>query len=182
MKERELIAECIKGKNSARKMLYERYSQQMMGLCFRYTGNKEIAEDLLHEGFIKIFMSINSFEYRGDGSLMAWIQRIFSNLCCEYLRKNENRFKQIDIDGFEIAEETIDQETYPAISEDQLLLFISELPINYRTVFNLYVFDNLTHKEIAQQTGISDVNSRSRFLRARALLMNKINEYVKKNE
>ena len=88
MNERDLVSGCQKNDNASRRYLYEYYAQKMRGVCFRYTGDISTAEDLLHDGFIRIFESIHSFQYRGEGSLRAWMSRIFTNLALEFLRKN----------------------------------------------------------------------------------------------
>ena len=89
MGEEELIRQCMRGANAARKELYDTYAKQMLSICYRYTGGMDVAYDLLHDGFLKVFSSFSSFTYRGEGSLKAWMSRIFVNTALEYLRKKD---------------------------------------------------------------------------------------------
>lgn len=174
MDETALVSGCVEGDNFARKQLYERYAQQMMAVCFRYVGNREEAQDILHDGFIKIFESIRSFEYRGEGSLRAWMTRVFSNLALQSLR--EQVFKEpLPLENIEDTE--VEQEEVDNIPNEVLLGFISELPVGYRTVFNQYVFEEMSHKEIAGSLGINESSSRSQLTRAKAILTTKIKAY-----
>ncbi len=182
MIESELISECRQGNNVARKKLYEIYSKQMMGICYRYTGDKEIAQDLLHDGFIKVFTSIHTFQYRGEGSFKAWISKIFTNTALEYLRKSEPERMSAPLEEWQEADMMQEEESYDIIPNQVLMDFISELPMGYRTIFNLYTFEEMSHKEIGKILNINEGSSRSQLSRAKSILIKKINEYVKSNE
>jgi RNA polymerase sigma-70 factor (ECF subfamily) len=182
MSETELIDKCKSGDNNARKKLYETYSRQMMAICYRYTGDKMAAEDVLHDGFIKIFVSIRSFDYRGEGSLKAWISRIFVNASLEYLRKNEPVRNSSPIEEWKEADADVEEGDMEQIPDRVLMEFVSGLPEGYRTVFNLYAFEEMSHKEIGNKLGINEASSRSQFSRAKAILAKKIQNYIKKNE
>ncbi|MDR1610026.1 MAG: sigma-70 family RNA polymerase sigma factor, partial [Candidatus Symbiothrix sp.] len=145
--EQELISGCIRGDNSIRHHLYERYARQMLGICYRYTGNREVSEDLLHDGFIRVFESIRVFRYRGNGSLKAWISKIFVNVSLEYLRANAQK-ATVPLEDWQETKIILDEEL-ETIPTDVLMRFISELPTGYRTVLNLYIFEEMPHKEIA---------------------------------
>jgi len=176
MNERDLVSGCQKNDNACRRLLYERYAKIMLGICFRYTGDISVAEDLLHDGFIRIFETIHSFNYRGEGSLKAWISRIFINLALAYLRKaclTESLSPEALQEENQVSEE--DLETIPL---DVLMRFITELPTGYRTVFNLNTFEEMSHKEIAETLQINESSSRSQLSRAKTILAEKVNNYV----
>ncbi len=174
------LSECCKlGDNNARKKLYETYGGRLFTLLYRYTANREIAEDLLHDSFIKIFSSIDKFAYRGEGSLRAWLERVTVNIALEYLRKNNNNDPVISIEEMLELSDQPEPEDIEMIPKDILMKFISELPDGYRTVFNLYTFEEKSHKEIALMLGINEKSSSSQLSRAKALLTIKIKEYVK---
>jgi RNA polymerase sigma-70 factor (ECF subfamily) len=176
MNELDLVSGCKQGDNNVRRCLYERYSQKMLAICYRYTGDRQVAEDLLHDGFIRIFESIGKFEYRGDGTLKAWMNKIFSNLSLEYLRKTSLMgFISLDEQETDIIEEN----DYIDIPSDILMNFIANLPAGYRTVFNLYIFEDKSHKEIAKLLHINEVTSRSQLARAKVILAKKVREYLK---
>ena len=182
MNELELVESCKKENNFARKRLYEIYAPLMMGICLRYCGDVMTAQDLLHDGFIKVFESIHSFVYRGNGSLKGWLSTVFANNCLEYLRKNSV------VQGFLSIEDITEpviwpiEEDYIKIPDDVLMNFILELPPGYRTIFNMYTLEEKSHKEIGAILGINESSSRSQLARAKNLLVGKINSYVKKHE
>ena len=178
MDESVLASGCAQGDNTFRKQLYDAYAQQMMGICYRYTGNRSVSEDLLHDGFLRIFESIRTFEYRGEGSLKAWMSRVFVNIALAYLKK-ESLSNPVSLDDY--AEDAIAEDAIAVVPNDILIQFISELPVGYRTVFNQYVFEDLSHKEIANTLGINESSSRSQLTRAKAILANKINVYRKQH-
>ena len=151
----ELIKGCRAGKDSARKELYTLYSKQMLAVCFRYTGDMDAAHDVLHDGFIKIF---TNFSFRGESSLCTWITRVMVTQSLDFLRR-EKRVSQL------------------VVHEEQLMAFIAELPDGCRTVFNLYVFEEKSHKEIAKMLHIKEHSSTSQLHRAKYLLAKRIKEY-----
>ena len=173
------------GNNLCRKQLYELYAPKMMGICFRYAGNEHTAKDLLHDGFLKIFNSIQSFRYRGEGSLRAWMSKIFTNTCLEFLRKhNKNLAVECVFEDEKFGhlipddEETNSDEDLSLVPDEMLAEFIAELPAGYRTVFNLYVIEEASHKEIAEMLGINESSSRSQLSRAKNILSEKIKKYA----
>lgn len=180
MDELELSIRCNRGDQEAYKELYEVYANLLMGICLRYIGNVDIANDLLHDGFIKIFVSINTFKYKDKGSLRAWMTRIMVNTALEYLRKKEILNYVDDLEKFDERKNDTEELDIQSIPEEVILGFITELPIATRSVFNLYTFEDMTHAEIGKTLGIKETASRMRLNRARKELSDKINHYANK--
>lgn len=173
----ELVEGCRAGKDSARKELYTLYAKQMLAVCYRYTGDMDAAHDVLHDGFVKIF---THFTFRGECSLVTWMTRVMSTQAIDYLRKQQ-RFSRLVVDGEqlpEIADEETLAEAGSRISEEVLMEFVAKLPEGCRTVFNLYVFEGKSHKEIGKILHIKEHSSTSQFHRAKCILAKKIKEYI----
>lgn len=161
-----LIESCIKGERKSQKQLYELYSPKMFALCLRYAKHQMDAEDILQEGFVKLFNNLDRF--RGDGSFDGWVRRIFVNTAIEHIRRKNLNTTQDD--GLE---HTVADRQYSALDrmyEKDLIRSSKILSEGYRTVFNLYAVEGYSHKEIAQQLGITESTSKSQFSRAKALL------------
>lgn len=162
--EKALIKGCVEGDRSFQNHLYKIYSARMMGICLRYAKTREDAEDILQEGFVQAFTCIKQFKFKGP--LEAWMKKIFINCALQKLRAKENKYLFIEIDA---ATEVY--KTCYAIGEDIdlkiLIKCIQELPLISRLVFNLYVFEGLKHKEIAQILKISEGTSKSNLFDAR---------------
>ena len=173
MNELQLIEGCRKGERRAQKELYDAYSRKMMGVCLRYVNDRETARDLLQDGFIKIFTSIG--QYTGKGSFEGWMKRIMINTAMEKFRKNPPL--QIVEELPEIEDnEDIDEEV--SIPEEVLADFVNQLPERYKMVFNLYVIEEMSHKDIAALLGINEGTSKSNLARAREILKRKVKEYL----
>lgn len=168
MDEQLLIAKCKRGESSAYKQLYELYAPTMLSVCIRYVGNKETANDLLQEGFIKIFTRIDS--YSGIGSFGGWIRRIFVTTALEYLRQKDALKMSKNIDDYNDCTEGFDVSVLDRLSADEIMSCVSQLPDGFRTVFNLFAIEGYTHYEIAQMLNIKESTSRSQFTRARRML------------
>ena len=179
MNEKELVSGCQKGDNVCRHHLYSNYARQMMGICYRYTGDMQTSEDILHDGFIKIFESIRFFQYRGEGSLKAWMSKIFANLSLEYLR-NSNLKEPLPLEEWEETP-SVSEKDFEIVPPEILMRFVAELPEGYRTVFNLNTFEDMSHKEIAGVLHINESSSRSQLARAKAILANKVKVYISRN-
>ena len=179
MTDEELALLCKQADRNAMRLLYERYGGQLMAICLRYSGDKDTAEDILHDGFLHIFQAIGQFSYQGQGSLKAWLSKVMVNEALGYLRKRNMKIRQeVPVDEVsDVIEDT--DENVNDIPQSVLMKLIEELPDGYRTVFNLYVFEEKSHKEIAELLGITEHTSSSQFYRARVLLMKKITEYRK---
>ncbi|WP_370900790.1 RNA polymerase sigma factor [Chryseobacterium gossypii] len=175
-KEQILVSRLLQKEETAWKELFTAYSGNLAYVCSRYVTGKEDVHDVLQNSFIKMFRSINDFEYRGDGSLKAWITRIVVNESLQYIKRRSD---------FRILEEVseipdIQDEEEPSleeISQNTIMKIIRSLPEGYRTVFNLYVFEKKSHKEIAGLLGIAENTSASQFHRAKAMLVQKVKEY-----
>lgn len=172
MDERQLIDGCKKGDRLAQKELYELYSRKMMGVCLRYVNDRETARDLLQDGFVKIFVSIES--YLGAGSFEGWMRKIFVNCALEYLRKSDVLRDSTDLDS---TAELIhpDGSAVSDLSAAELMNLIHELPAGFRAVFNLFAIEGYSHKEISEMLNITESTSRSQFTRAKQLLQRRIN-------
>ena len=183
--EQELVQGCKRGDDVARRQLYERYAGKMMAICMRYMANREEAEDLLHDGYIKLYGSFDKFEWQGEGTLPAWMARVMANLALQRLRKTDVMSQAVELentaelrDDVDRPDEGPDIETIP---KKVLMQFIEELPPGYRTVFNMYVFEGKNHIEIGKVLGINNKSSASQLVRARAILKERVNEWRKQN-
>lgn len=181
MNEIELTERCRAGDNIARKELYEQYAGQLLGICYRYAGDRETAQDLLHDGFVKAFSSFDKFSYRGEGSLRAWLSRMMVNISLDYLRKNDINRKMVTLEQLPENVEEPQEEDISLVPQQILMKLISELPDGYRTVFNLSVMEQLSHKEIGERLNINERTSSSQLFRAKKLLAKKINDYLREN-
>lgn len=168
----ELIIKCKKQDAKAQEALYKRYCGTLFSICLKYSPNYAEAEDNLQDAFITIFKRIEQF--KGKGSFEGWIKRITVNTALQKYRKQ----RVFDIsDESQIPDEADEQVADRSIPLDYLLKIIQELPDRYRLVFNLYVMDGYSHKEIAEMLGISDGTSKSNLARARMILKTKVEEY-----
>lgn len=154
--------------------LYRRFSPRMYAVCLRYAGRTEEAEDILQEGFIKVFKKMDSF--RGDGSFEGWMRRIFVNTAIEHFRR-----KKYLMPVTEKEENTIEGKYTSALDDlgaKDVLALIQELSPGYRTVFNLYVVEGYTHREIADMLGISEGTSKSQLSRAKVILQDMVKSFI----
>jgi RNA polymerase sigma-70 factor (ECF subfamily) len=168
--ESDLILGSIRGDRRMQELLYKTYSPKMYGVCLRYAGNPDDAQDILQEGFVKVFKNLTRF--RGDGSFEGWIRRIFVNTAIEHYRRKVNMYPVT-----ENQENTIEDKDWTAFDRlalKDLLEIIQELSPGYRTVFNMYVVEGYTHRDIADILGISEGTSKSQLARAKAILQNVI--------
>ncbi|MDR1582584.1 MAG: sigma-70 family RNA polymerase sigma factor [Prevotellaceae bacterium] len=174
----QLIKECIKKDIRAQKQLYERYAALMMSVCIRYVKDQDIAQNLLQDGFIKLFDKLHT--YSGSGSFVGWMRKIFVNTALEHLRRNDVFKYSTDVNAaFNIESEN--ESPIDKISADELMKCITELPLGFRTVFNMFAIEGYSHAEIAEQLGIQEGTSRSQYARARTLLQQKVLKLIKKN-
>lgn len=158
--------------------LYDRYSGYATAVGLRYIPDREDLRDVLQDCFVKIFTSIGRFEYRGEGSVRGWIARIVANEALDFLRRNQ-RFSYTD----NIPDNTDDEDpNVQLIPPDVLTEMIGRLPVGYRAVLNMYIFEQMSHKEIAKKLGIRENSSASQFSRAKRMMRTMINEYLKNNE
>ncbi len=169
--DQQIFDACLAGKRQAQEMLYNYFSPKMFGICLRYASDYHSAEDILQEGFIKVFNNLD--RYRGDGSFEGWMKRIFINTSIEYYRKSLNLKKNIELD--KAPEPAFASTAISGLATADLLKLVQKLPTGYRTVFNLYVIEGFPHKEIGQMLKISEGTSKSQLARARETLKKMIN-------
>ncbi len=174
--EERWLRKALDGDNTATEWIYRRHVRYLSALCSRYITEDEDIRDVLQESFIKIFTSLGSFKYRGEGSLKAWMAKITLNETLKFVRNNSRLpIDSIDDKDTNIADgDSMETEDIPT---DVLHKFIRELPDGYRTVFNLYVIDDKSHKEIAQLLGIKENTSASQLHKAKSMLAQKIKLY-----
>jgi RNA polymerase sigma-70 factor (ECF subfamily) len=168
MTDQQLVKNCLKGRREAQHLLYETHAEYMLGICYRYTKSMTDAEDVLQEGFIKVFKNLH--QYKFDGELGAWIRRIMVNTAINYLKQQSR--SRVDL--------TFPESNLHPVSNDdpeinltvkELAELIRQLPAGYQTIFNLHAVEGYTHVEIGQLLGIHEGTSRSQYARARALLI-----------
>lgn len=168
-----LVTRCKKKDEQAQKILYMRYVEDMMVLCMRYISDREDAREVLMDAFLKFYNSISDFEYRGEGSVKAWLKKIVVSYCLMFLRKNRLTFESTDDERYH-AEIAAQEHIVEEMNAKEILLLIHGLPAGCKTVFNLYIFEGQTHKEIAQTLGISEGTSKSQLHLAKSILKSKI--------
>ncbi len=172
--ETDLIRGCLDGNRRMQEELYRRFSPKMYAVCLRYAGNAEEAEDILQEGFIKIFNKMHSF--RNEGSFEGWIRRVFVNTAIEHFRR-----KKYLMPVTEKEENTLEGDSLSALDHlgaKDIIALIQELSPGYRTVFNMYVVEGYTHKEIAELLGISEGTSKSQLSRAKVILQEMVKKFI----
>lgn len=169
LNEQELIDGCRENKRTCQKALYDRYCQKMLVVCLRYSKSKAEAEDILQEGFIKVFHGLKNF--RGESKLETWITRVMVNTALNFHRKKLYLFPMFDVEELDLPE---DEVSISDINFSQLLEMIQTLPQGCQIVFNLFAIEGYNHKEIAQMLGVSEGTSKSQYSRARTLLQQKL--------
>ncbi len=173
MNEELLVDYCKDNNATAQKILYHRYVEGMMILCLRYVVNQEEAREVLMDGFYNFFKNMRSFTYAGEGSTKAWLKKIIVNQCLMHLRKQKS-FLIISKDSSEYDSKDSAEDPVEYLNAKEIMNMIHALPDGYRTVFNLYVFEGMNHREIAQMLDISEGTSKSQLHRARTMLKEKI--------
>lgn len=167
----ELLALCKKGDRRAQKKLYDSLAPKMFALCIRYMGDRESAADVLQDGFVTLFSKLDTFS--GEGSFEGWVRRIFVNTALMSLRKNDilRNTKELEDAAPVISEAS---SALDDIGYKELMAMVASLPTGFRTVFNMYVIEGFSHKDIADALGISEATSRSQLLRGRTMLQDMI--------
>jgi RNA polymerase sigma-70 factor (ECF subfamily) len=166
--EQKLVRDCLRQNPIAQKQLYELFAEPMLGICYRYTKSMNDAEEVLQQGFIKVFHNLHQF--RAEGDLGAWIRRIMVNTAINYLKRRPQY--QLDLSFEENSLHPVDNsQPDMSLNMKDLLNLIRQLPAGYQTIFNLHAVEGFTHVEIAKMLGISEGTSRSQYSRARGLLI-----------
>ena len=167
MTEEQMLTGSIRNNAAAQEAFYDRFSPRMLGVCYRFAKSREDAEDMLQEGFIKIFTQLS--QYRNEGSLEGWIRRVIVHTCINVLKKNKKFSDTVDItyaQGFHTNEDLVPS----LLQAKQIVEYIRSLPLGYRTVLNLYAIEGYSHKEIGVMLEIGESTSRSQYTRAKAML------------
>lgn len=163
----ELLEGCLKGDRKYQKALFDMYSPRILAVSMRYAAGRDAAYDILQDTFIKVFERIGS--YKNEGSLEGWIRKICVNTALDHIRRNRMDKFTDDVDDVKFKLSSNETPLDDMLAED-LMEVLQSIPVGYRTVFNMYVIDGYTHKEIAEQLNISESTSKSQFSRARAML------------
>jgi RNA polymerase sigma factor (sigma-70 family) len=162
-----LIQEAKEGSAAAQKCIFDLLSDKMLLVCCRYVKGREDAEEILLDGFCKFFMNLPGFHYQGEGPLFAWIKKIMINECLMFLRK-KNAFQMVTEADAQLV--PLEEELFSKLSAEAIFSVILQLPLGYRTVFNLHAIEGMKHSEIASLLGISEGTSKSQLSKARSLL------------
>ncbi|MGM0532716.1 MAG: RNA polymerase sigma factor [Bacteroidota bacterium] len=163
----ELIQGCRDNDRKYQELLYRKFAKKMYGICLSYAKDRSMAQEILQDGFVKVFKKIDGF--REEGSLEGWIRRIITNTALDHLRQKSKLYEFID-DNREVEEERLDYSILDKINADGIFSLIKELPEGAKAVFNLYAVEGYSHKEIAEKLDITEGTSKSQFKRARSLL------------
>lgn len=175
MTEEYIIAGCLHNDPSAQRELYNRFSPKMLSVCYRFAHSREDAEDMLQEGFIKVFTQVHTFQNKG--AFEGWIRRIIVHTCINFLKKYKKFSESVDLEYANVV--YIKEETIPSIMQaKQVTECIRLLPVGYRTVLNLYAVEGYSHREISAMLDIEESTSRSQYTRAKSMLENIL---IKKN-
>jgi RNA polymerase sigma factor (sigma-70 family) len=167
MTEEAIFQGCLRNEAAAQRELYNRYSPKMLGVCYRFAHNREDAEDMLQEGFIKVFSQLHTFQNKG--AFEGWIRRIIVHTCINNLKKNKRFNESVDI-VYASAIQTREESVPSIVQAKQIVECIRMLPVGYRTVLNLYAIEGYSHKEIAVVLDIEESTSRSQYTRAKQML------------
>lgn len=173
--ENHIIKGCVDQKRDCQRQLYDALAGKMLFVCFRYCKNRDDAEDVMQEGFIKVFKHIGSFKF--EGSFEGWVRRIMVNTAINFITIQKQKHLFDDIDTVSAQPESESADTFGQINEKDLLKLLNLLPDGYRTVFNLYAVEGYSHKEIADLLKISEGTSKSQLSKAKAQLKILLHQY-----
>ena len=179
--DKNIIEGCIIGQREAYSNLFNKYSPIMLVICMRYSKNKAEAEDIMQEGFIKVFKNIKSF--RHEGSFEGWIKRIMINTAINHHQKNLKHYYHDNIDNYQESINTdneVDVAPDLPVPKEQIMNMIQNLPEGYKFVFNMYVFEGYSHKEIAKELNITVSTSKSQLFKARNFLRKQLEPFINK--
>ncbi|MCC7301895.1 MAG: RNA polymerase sigma factor [Bacteroidia bacterium] len=182
MEESDIIKGCVRNDRLSQKALYERFYGKMISVCLRYAKDRDEAQDMLHEGFMKVFGNIKNFGSKG--SFEGWVRRIMVNCCIDHLRKNKQQYLIVNTVIAESAartspDEVSDEELADLISKEEVMKAVQNLSPAYRTIFNLYVIEEYTHREISEMLDISEGTSKSNLAKAKFNLKKNLTQLLK---
>ena len=180
----QLAHACLEGNEKAQAQLFDKYSGQMMALCLRYGRDYEEAQDMFQDGFIKVFQKLDKFN--GKGPLGAWIRRTIANNALDQIRKNKREKDHVEAYEVDVKSQNefsfdLFDEEESELTNDKLTELIQRMPNGYRTVFNMYVVEDYSHKEIAEQLEITESTSKTQYRKAKAFMRNLIEEEFNKS-
>ena len=182
MTEIEIIKGCIRQDRASQKALYEQFYGKMMGVCLRYAKDKDQAKDIVHDAFMKVYLNIKTFS--GNGSFEGWVRRIMVNTAIDQLRKNKHEYLIVSTvyanEKPDHSEEVDDDNIMNNINKEDIMKAVQQLTPAYRTVFNMYVMDDFSHKEIAETLDISEGTSKSNLSKAKFNLRKNLTHLIKK--
>lgn len=164
-----LVKDCLKGRPAAQKQLYDAFARPMLSVCYRYTKSVSDAEDVLQEGFVKVFLNLHQFRFQGE--LGGWIRRIMVTTAINYLKRNVRYQTDLFFPEEHLHVATNEHNPELRLEAKELADLIRQLPPGYQTIFNLYAVEGFNHVEIGKILGIGESTSRSQYARARALLV-----------
>ena len=173
--DQHIIKGCKKGDRRSQEALYHKYKGVLFGVCLRYAKNTAEAEDLLQDGFIQIFKDL--YQYQPTGALGAWMRKVVVNVALQHIRRTKNLFPVVDIENIADSYES-EEDLFSSFREKALVEMIQQLPDGYRAVFNMYVLEGYSHKEIAEQLGITIATSKSQLSRAKSTLRKLLEQVV----
>lgn len=179
--EKALVEQARKGDRTAMRQIYDCYSRYLTATCSRYLPDDRDLRDVLQDSFVKIFSSMGRFDYRGEGSLKAWMRQIAVNEALKLIRKRK-RSDTVEYKWDLPDKEEEEEPDVGSVPSEVIQMMVKELPEGYRTVLNLYAFEGKSHREIAGLLGITESTSASQLHRARAILARRINDYKKRTE
>ena len=174
--EEQTISKAQHGDRCAMHEIYNAHAAYLFAVCTRYVADNDSAKDVMQEAFIRIFSNITQFRYRGEGTLRAWMTRIVVNEALKHIRRN-SIFYDTDIEKIDMPDE--EETDIHGVPPDDIHDIIRQLPDGYRTVLNLFVFEQKSHKEIAKMLGISELTSASQYHRAKKLLKKLVKEHIR---
>lgn len=177
MKEEKLIQGCINEDKVAQRYLYDHFAPKMYYVCLRYARHASEAQDMLQDGFIKVFDNISSF--KSNGSFEGWIRRIIVNTALNYCRKSSFKQEKLGIEDYQ--DKVVNAKAISNMGEKELLALIQQLPDGYRVVFNLYVIEGYSHKEIGEKLNITESTSRSQLAKSRKWMQMELEKLKIKN-
>ena len=173
--EKQLVKDCVAGKRSAQQQLFHAYAGKMMAVCLRYARHQQEAEDMMQDGFIRVFKYLDTFKH--ESSLESWVRRVIINASLRTV--NKKSFSH-EIIGRDLPDQRIDQsDIISELSAEEILGYVQLLPQGYKTVFNLFAVEGYSHKEIGEALNIGESTSRSQLAKARKMLQNIIMEKQK---
>ena len=172
----QLIHACIKGDRQSQSNLYNEFAPKMLAVCMRYAKNMEEAEDIMQEGFVQVFRSLHNFKFAG--SFEGWIRKIMVNCAIQNYRTKPKLYQVVDIENLN-TEDICNEDILARLHKKELLKMVQALPPAYRLIFNLYVFEGMKHREIAEQLGIAEGTSKSNFFDAKLLLQKAVTNSLK---